>query len=82
MVADASVASNKPKVELDSHADMHVVGDNCLVIHDHNRPVNMYNYDPKDENRSAKTVDAAVGYQDLQNGQKFILMINQATCKD
>ena len=78
MVAHASVASSKPKVELDSHADTCVVGDNCLVIHDHNRPVNVYSYDPKDGHRSAKTVDATVGYQDPQSGQKFILMINQA----
>ena len=76
MVAHASVASSKPKVELDSHADTCVVGDNCLVIHDHNRPVNVYSYDPKDGHRSAKTVDATVGYQDLQSGQKVILMKN------
>ena len=72
MVAHASVASNKPKVELDSHADMWVIGDNCLVIHDHNRPVNIYSYDLKDGHRSTKTVDAAVGYQDPQKEQKFI----------
>ena len=82
MVAHASVASITPKVELDSLADMCVVGDNCFTIHDHNRPLNVYRYDPKDGHRSAKTVDARVGYQDLQNGQKFILMINQAICID
>ena len=47
MVAHASVASSKPKVELDSHADMCVVGYNCLVIHDHNRPVNVYSMTQK-----------------------------------
>ena len=78
MVAYASVACSKPKVELDSHADMCVVSDNCLVIHDYYWPVNVYSYDPKDSHRSAKTVDAAVGYQDLHSGQRFILMINQA----
>ena len=78
MVACASVASSKPKAELDSHADTCVVGDNCLIIHDYNKPVNVYSYDPKDGHRSAKTVDATVGYQDPQSGQKFILMINQA----
>ena len=34
-LAHASFASSKPKVELDSHADKCVVGDNCYVIHDH-----------------------------------------------
>ena len=59
-VTHASVASSKPKIELDSHEDTCVVGDNCLVIHDHNRPVNVYSHDPKDDHRSTKTVDAAV----------------------
>ena len=81
-MSHASVVSSKPKVELDSHANTCVVGDNCLVIHDHNRPVNVYSYDTKDGHRSAKTVDAAVGYQDPQSGQKFILVINTAVCKD
>ena len=80
MVAHAWVPSSKPKVELDSHADTCVFGDKHLVIHDQNRPANVYNYDPKDGHTSAKTVDSMVGYQDLQSGQKFILMINQAVC--
>ena len=76
----ASVASSKPKVELDSHVNTCVVGENCLAVHDQNRPVDVYSYDPKDGNRCSKTVDAAVGYQDPQSGQNFILMINQAIC--
>ena len=56
MVAHASVASSKPKVELDLHADTFVVGNNCLVVYDHNRPVNIYNYDKKNGHRSAKTL--------------------------
>ena len=67
MVAHASVVSSNHRVELDSHVDRCVVCDNCLVIHDHNRPVNVYSYDPKDSHSSAKTVDAAVGYQDPQS---------------
>ena len=63
-MAHASIASSKTKVELDSHAGTSAVGDNCLVVHNHNRPVNVYSYDPKDGNRYAKTVDDAVGYQD------------------
>ena len=53
MVAHASVANSKPKVELDSHADMCVVGDNCLVIHDTNRTVNVYSYVPKDSHQNS-----------------------------
>ena len=71
ILVHASVASSKPKVELDSHADTCVVGDNCLVIHDHNRPVNVSSYDPKDGQRNTNTDDATVGYQDPQSGQKI-----------
>ena len=78
IVTHSSVSSSKPKEELDLHADMSVVGDNCLVIHDHNRPVNVYSYIPKDGHRSTKTVDATVGYQDPQSRQEYILMIRQA----
>ena len=76
MVAYASIASNKHKVELDSHADTFSVGDKCLVNQDHIKPVNVFSYDPKDGHRSAKTVDAAIWYQDLQSSQSFILIIN------
>ena len=81
-VIHASVASSKPKVVLDSYTDMCVVGNNCLVIHDNNRPVNVYSYDPKYGHRNAKTVDAPVGYQDPYSSEKFILMIHQAICID
>ena len=63
-MAHTSVASHKPKVELDSHAVTCEVGDNCLVIHDSSRPVKDYNYGLQDDHRSAKTVDITVGYQD------------------
>ena len=68
MVAHPSVACSKPKVELDSHEDTCVVVDNCLVIHNHNRPVNVYSYDQKNRPRSAKTVDAILGHQDQHSG--------------
>ena len=82
MVVHASVESSKTKVELDSYADMCVAGNNCSVICDHNRPVNIYSYDPRDGHRSAKTVDVAVGYHDPLSGQRFILMIKGAICID
>ena len=47
LVSHAFVARSKPKVELDSLAEIFVVGDCCLVIHDHNEPVNVYSYNPK-----------------------------------
>ena len=67
MVAHASAASSKPKLKLALHEDTCVVGHDCLVVHYHNRPVNVYSYNPIDGHRSAKTVDATVNYQDLQS---------------
>ena len=45
-MAHGSGASCKNKVELDSHSDTCVVDEYSLVSHDHNRPVNVYSYDP------------------------------------
>ena len=39
-VAHTPVASSKPKTEVDAHSDTCVDGDDCLVIYDHNKPVN------------------------------------------
>ena len=78
LVAHALVASSNPRVELDSHSDMCVFANNCLVIHDHNKPVNVYSCDPKDCNKSVKMVNATVVYQEPKSGQKFILVINEA----
>ena len=55
-MAHASVASNESKVDLDSHADTCLVGDNCLVIHNHNRPLNVYSCNLRDGHRNAKTL--------------------------
>ena len=41
IVAQTLVASRKTKIELDTHAGTFLVGDNCLVIHDYNRPINV-----------------------------------------
>eukprot|EP00970_Alexandrium_tamarense_P011212 scaffold2397_cov104-Alexandrium_tamarense.AAC.2 len=35
------------KSELDSHADTCVVGKHALVVHEHNKMVNVFSYDPK-----------------------------------
>ena len=72
MVAHASVASSKPKVELDLHANTCVVGDNCLVIHDYNRTNSVYSYDLKDSHRSAITVDATVDHKHQQSTEDYL----------
>ena len=46
------------------------MGDTCLVIHHHSRPVNIYGYDPKNGHGSPETVVDAVAYDYLHSGQK------------
>ena len=61
----SSVASSKPELELDSHADTCVVGDKCFIIHKHDMPINIYSHDQKDGHGSAKSVNNdTVGYHD------------------
>ena len=57
-VTQAKTTSNRPKIVLDSHINTGVVGDHCLVVHDHDRPINVYSYDPKDGLKHAYFVDA------------------------
>ena len=64
MMAHTSVSSSKHKVELDSHVETYVVGDTCWVIHDHDKPFNVYSYDPKNGHKCAKTVHATIDYHD------------------
>ena len=40
--AHNSLVVVETKLELDLNADTCVVGDNCLVIYDHNRAVNVF----------------------------------------
>ena len=40
--AHKSIAVVKTKMEMDLHEDTCVVGDHCIIIHDHNRPVNVF----------------------------------------
>ena len=65
------------RTELDSHADTCVVGDNALIIHDHERDVAVTGYD-HGRAKTFKIVDAVIGYEDPITGQEYYLMINQA----
>ena len=45
--AQNSLAVAETNMELDSHADTCIVCDHCLIVHDHNRAVNIFGYNPK-----------------------------------
>ena len=46
----------------------HIVGDHCVIIHDHYRPLDIYNYGSKDDYKSARTVNLAVFYDYANSG--------------
>ena len=79
----SSIANDKQiLIELDSHADTCVVGSSTLVVHDHERLVDIYGFDHSQSHKDARTVDVAVAYDDPRSGLTSILMINQAILVD
>ena len=77
--AYTSLAVVETKIKLDSHADTCVVGDYCLIVHDNNRPMNVYGYDPKAGSKYTHVVDATVAYTESETGHVVILLPNQVT---
>ncbi len=66
----------KIQVELDSHADTSVVGSNLLVVHDHERYVDVYGYNCTCWHKNVTTVNAAVAYNNQQTGDSSVLLNN------
>ena len=66
-------------LELDSHADTCVLGQDCLIILDYDQPVQeVVGYDPALGTKTYKTVSGIVAYDDPTTGEVFHLVINQA----
>ena len=59
------------------HSDTCVADDQCLVTHDHNRPVNVFGHNPKVGSKYACIVDAAVAYNEPETGQVATFLIYQ-----
>ena len=76
--AQNSLKIVKTKIKLDSYADTFVIGDQCLVIHYCNKPVNVYRYDAKSGSKYACVINPIVAYDELETDQVVIFLINQA----
>jgi len=76
-----SYKSHEIRCELDSHADTCVVGTNtALIIADYERPIRVRGYSPKvGEATECKTVSIVLQYTH-DNGDRYMLIINQAIC--
>ena len=77
-ISAVSMTSEETRAELDSHADTCVVGKAALVIHDHNRPVQVTGYNESHGAKTYKTVDAVIGYDDPTTGEVRMILVNQA----
>jgi hypothetical protein len=64
-------------LELDSHADMCVLGHDALILLDYDRPVIVEGYDPFLGTKTYATVSRALAYDDLMTGKVYHLVINQ-----
>jgi hypothetical protein len=65
-------------LELDSHADMCVLGCDALILLDYDRPVIVKSYDPSLGTKTYATVSGALAYDHLVTGEVYHLVINQA----
>jgi hypothetical protein len=65
-------------LELDSHADTCVLGKDCLVILDYDRPVQVVGYDPALGAKTYQTISGVVAHDDPVTGEVIHLVIHQA----
>jgi hypothetical protein len=66
------------RTDLDSHANMPVVGRGALVLVEHNRTCEVSTYSPDYEPRKVPLADTAVGYDCPFDGRVCILLIQNA----
>jgi hypothetical protein len=64
-------------LDLDSHADMAVLGSNCFVFEETNRTINVYSYDPKMGSHERKVVSGVFAYDDPTTGKVTLLIVHQ-----
>ena len=70
--------SNGSRMELDSHANMVVVGRNCLVVHDSGRKADVSAFTPEHNTLEVPIIDAMLLYDDLFNGKEYGLFVMDA----
>jgi hypothetical protein len=66
------------RTELDSHANMVVVGRNCYVIQDTERKADVSAFSPDYEPLELPIVDAALAYYSPYDGKDYILVVRNA----
>jgi hypothetical protein len=64
-------------LELDSHADIAVLGSNCRIIHETNRSLTVHGYDPSLGSPERKIVSGCFAYDDPQDDTFKLLIVHQ-----
>ena len=79
-VASINVDVEEQRTELDNHADTCVVSeDTSLIIHDYERPVQVFGYNESvGTEADCKTVSAVVAYDHPVTGEVYMIVIHQA----
>ena len=71
-------AESISQTELDSHANMPVVGSNACVIANTGKQVEVHPFTPDYQSMSVKMVDAVVQYVDPYTGESYIFVLCNA----
>ena len=66
------------RTELDSHANMPVVGQNAYILADSGKQVEVNPFTPDYQPMTVPLVDAAIRYDDQYDGRSYILVIRNA----
>ena len=69
---------NEARTELDSHANMPVVGRNAYILSETGKMVDVSPFTPDYQSMAVQVVDAAIQYDDPYDGQSYILVIRNA----
>ena len=75
---DESVPRKESRTDLDSHANMPVVGSEAYILADLGKSRDVYPYTPDYEPMKVQMVDAAVRYDSPFDGRVYILVIRNA----
>ena len=77
-VHETEVQGEESRTELDSHANMPVVGRNAYIISDTGRIADVNPFTPDYDSMQISIVDAAIRYDCPYNGRSYILVIRNA----
>jgi hypothetical protein len=77
MLPETSVDHRDRGLDLDTHADMAVLGSNCYVFEETGKTVNVFSYDPKLGSTTSNVVSGCFSYDDPTSGRVILLIVHQ-----